>query len=133
MLLKQLRVLKLIGEVGREVGLDGRENGLDGRQKNSMMGERGSGRMIVHVEMMSSSSLPPCVAIPSKANEIVERLKGGVAVGELTRDSGLLEERSVREEVGELYGVRAWSAQKSSSWTASLCPVLAFVVILTED
>jgi hypothetical protein len=102
---KQLRVLKVIGEAGREVGLDGRENGLEGREKNSMIGERGIGRMIVHVEVMISSSLPPCVAIPSKVNEVVERLKGDVVVHELTGDSGLLQDKSVSEEIGELYGV----------------------------
>ena len=109
MLLKQLRVLNIIGELGREMGLDGRENGLDGREKNSKMGERGIGRMIVHVEVKYSSSLPLCAAEPSKGSEIVDTSRGGgVVEQELTSDFWfVLEEISVREEAGELHGVRA--------------------------
>jgi hypothetical protein len=98
----------MIGEVEREIGLDGREKGLDGREKKSKIGERGIGRMMVHVEVKYSSSLPPCNAEPSKGSEIMDKLEGGVVGQELTVDCGFkLEERSVREEAGELYGVRA--------------------------
>lgn len=108
MLPKQLRVLKVIGEVGREIGLDGRENGLDGRENNCKMGERGIGRMIVHVDVMYSSSLSPT----SKGSETVDTLVGGVVIQESITDCEF-EERSVREEeAGELHGVRA-SVQES--------------------
>lgn len=68
----------MTGEVGRERGLEGREKGLDGREKNSLMGERGIGRMKVHMDVMISSSLPPGDAAPSKWSEIVDTLEGGV-------------------------------------------------------
>jgi hypothetical protein len=120
-------VLKAIGEVERNMGLDGREKGLDGQQKNSIMGEYRIGRMIVHVEVIFSSSLPPWDAEPCKGSEILDILKGGVVEEELTSSEGLLEERSVTEEMGELNGVRAWSMDRS------LCPALAFSELLRED
>jgi hypothetical protein len=103
---KQFSVLNEVGEVGRDMGLDGREKRQGGVQKNSMIGERGIGRMMVHVEVVYSSSFPPCNAKPASGSEILDTPEGSVASYESTIDCELLEERSVVEERGELYGVR---------------------------
>jgi len=68
----------MIGEQGRERGLDGREKGLEGREKSSRIGERGVGRMMVQVEVKSSSSLTSWLAEPSKVRETEDMLESRV-------------------------------------------------------